>query len=116
MRIANTTISVEEYLSSVYEPECDYVDGQLEDRNAGDTDYSTSNLPTSESGLAHSIGSAGGGGVPPRTRRMGVRTSGCLIRGAASCIGMKVGPCSKSNDALATTDPGVTIQLLEIWQ
>ena len=63
MRTADTTISIEKYLSSVYKPGCDYVDGQLEDRNVGDTDYSIFHLSTSESGLAHSIASAGGGVV-----------------------------------------------------
>lgn len=33
-------IPVEEYLDSVYEPECDYVDGTLEDRNVGEKDHS----------------------------------------------------------------------------
>ena len=37
----NTTlVTVEEYLSTVYEPECDYVDGELEDRNVGEKDHS----------------------------------------------------------------------------
>lgn len=31
-----TLISVEEYLASSYEPDCDYVDGQLEERNLGE--------------------------------------------------------------------------------
>jgi Uma2 family endonuclease len=33
-------ISLGEYLSSEYEPDCDYVDGVLEDRNAGKTRHS----------------------------------------------------------------------------
>ncbi|HUY94352.1 MAG TPA: Uma2 family endonuclease [Terracidiphilus sp.] len=33
-------VSVEEYLHTVYEPECDYVDGRLEDRNVGEYDHS----------------------------------------------------------------------------
>jgi Uma2 family endonuclease len=33
-------ISVEEYLSTVYEPECEYVDGVLEERNVGTRDHS----------------------------------------------------------------------------
>jgi Uma2 family endonuclease len=33
-------ISVEEYLTTVYEPDCDYVDGELEDRNVGEKDHS----------------------------------------------------------------------------
>jgi len=33
-------VTVEEYLSTVYEPECDYVDGQIEERNVGEYDHS----------------------------------------------------------------------------
>ena len=33
-------VSVQEYLSSVYEPECDYADGEIEDRNVGEKDHS----------------------------------------------------------------------------
>lgn len=35
-----TLVSVEEYLSSHYEPDCDYVDGVLENRNVGEWDHS----------------------------------------------------------------------------
>ena len=34
-----TLISVEEYLSECYEPDCDYVDGHLEERNLGERDH-----------------------------------------------------------------------------
>jgi Uma2 family endonuclease len=37
---ATTLVSVEQYLSSVYEPDCDYVDGEIEDRNFGEKDHS----------------------------------------------------------------------------
>ena len=33
-------VSVEEYLSTSYEPDRDYVDGELEDRNVGEKDHS----------------------------------------------------------------------------
>jgi len=33
-------VPVEEYLSTSYDPDCDYVDGELEDRNAGEKDHS----------------------------------------------------------------------------
>ncbi|MGA2716196.1 MAG: Uma2 family endonuclease [Bryobacteraceae bacterium] len=33
-------ISLDEYLSTVYEPDCEYVDGDLVDRNAGELDHS----------------------------------------------------------------------------
>jgi Uma2 family endonuclease len=32
-------ISVEEYLKTVYRPDCDYVDGVIEERNAGEVDH-----------------------------------------------------------------------------
>ena len=34
-------VSVEEYLSTDYSPDCDYVDGVLEDRNVGEKDHSS---------------------------------------------------------------------------
>ena len=36
-----TLISVEEYLATSYEPDCDYVDGQIEERNLGEFDHSS---------------------------------------------------------------------------
>jgi Uma2 family endonuclease len=35
-----TLVSVEEYLKTAYHPDCDYVDGVLEERNLGDRDHS----------------------------------------------------------------------------
>jgi len=32
-------VTVEEYLHTVYEPECDYVDGRIEERNVGEYDH-----------------------------------------------------------------------------
>lgn len=37
---AVTLVPVEEYLSTSYEPDCDFVDGELEDRNVGEKDHS----------------------------------------------------------------------------
>jgi Uma2 family endonuclease len=40
MPIPGTTlVPIEEYLSSSYEPDCDYVDGVLEERNLGEYDH-----------------------------------------------------------------------------
>jgi len=36
---AATQISVEEYLRTVYRPDCDYVDGVVEERNLGELDH-----------------------------------------------------------------------------
>jgi len=40
MATASSLLSVEEYLSHTYEPDCDYVDGKLEERNLGEVDHS----------------------------------------------------------------------------
>src|SRR5258706_3968035 len=37
---AGTLISVEEYLATVYRPDCDYIDGHIEERNLGEWDHS----------------------------------------------------------------------------
>jgi Uma2 family endonuclease len=37
-------VSVEEYLNTDYSPDCDYVDGLLEDRNVGQKDHSTTQM------------------------------------------------------------------------
>ena len=36
-----TSISVEEYLATSYRPDCDYVDGRIEERNLGEFDHSS---------------------------------------------------------------------------
>lgn len=36
----STVIPVEEYLKTVYRPDCDYVDGMVEERNLGERDHS----------------------------------------------------------------------------
>lgn len=38
---AGALISVEEYLSTSYDPDCDYVDGVVEERNLGEYDHSS---------------------------------------------------------------------------
>ena len=38
---AGTLIPVDEYLASSYDPDCDYVDGHLEERNFGEWDHAS---------------------------------------------------------------------------
>jgi Uma2 family endonuclease len=40
MSAASVAVSVEEYLSSVYRPDCDYIDGEVVERNVGEFDHS----------------------------------------------------------------------------
>jgi hypothetical protein len=39
--LGETLISVEQYLATSYEPDCDYVDGRIEERNLGEFDHSS---------------------------------------------------------------------------
>lgn len=39
MAAVKQLVSVEEYLNTVYRPDCDYVDGELVDRNVGEKDH-----------------------------------------------------------------------------
>src|ERR1017187_5183187 len=40
MSAAAVAVSVEEYLSTVYRPDCDYIDGEVVERNVGEVDHS----------------------------------------------------------------------------
>jgi Uma2 family endonuclease len=40
MGAARTLVSIDEYLHTAYEPDCDYVDGIVLDRNVGEKDHS----------------------------------------------------------------------------
>lgn len=46
-------ISLEEYLATDYEPDCDFVDGALEERNLGEWDHSRLQLKIGAYFLAH---------------------------------------------------------------
>jgi Uma2 family endonuclease len=51
--ISRPLISVEEYLASSYEPDCDYVDGHIEERNLGEKAHATLQLRVGAYLLAH---------------------------------------------------------------
>src|ERR1700730_10790054 len=38
--MATTAVTIQEYLSTTYEPDCDYVDGEIQERNLGTFDHS----------------------------------------------------------------------------
>ena len=46
-------VSLEEYLATDYEPDCDFVDGYLEERNVGEWDHSRLQLKIGAYFLAH---------------------------------------------------------------
>jgi Uma2 family endonuclease len=50
---ARTLISVEDYLASSYEPDCDFVDGHIEERNVGEVTHARLQLRIGAYLLAH---------------------------------------------------------------
>ena len=50
---ARTLISVEDYLATAYEPDCDYVDSHIEERNVGELSHSMVQLKVGAYLLAH---------------------------------------------------------------
>lgn len=48
-----TALSVEEYLASSYEPDCDFVDGHVEERNVGETAHAKLQLRIGSYLLTH---------------------------------------------------------------
>lgn len=51
MMATGTAISLDEYLSTIYDPDCEYVDGELIERNMGESDHSA--LQTTVSALLY---------------------------------------------------------------
>jgi len=66
-------ISVKEYLRTSYRPDCDYLDGHIEERNLGERDHSNVQMSISAYLFALTI-----------TSRWAFPTSGCSIRDAAA--------------------------------
>ena len=42
--MATTTIPLSEYLATTYRPDCDYVDGEIQERNFGELDHGSVQL------------------------------------------------------------------------
>jgi len=53
MATASTLISIEEYLRTSYHPDCDFVDGQIEERNVGERDHNRLQIVLGAWFLAH---------------------------------------------------------------
>ncbi len=51
--MATTQTSLNEYLGTSYRPDCDYVDGEVEERNVGEQDHSTAQAFFIRSFAAH---------------------------------------------------------------
>jgi hypothetical protein len=55
---STTLISVSEYLKTTYRPDCDFVDGRIEERNVGEHDHAAL-----QAALIYGLGSASRSGT-----------------------------------------------------
>ena len=96
---ATTLASVERYLASVYDPDVDYVDGVLEDRNVGEKDHAKLQLK-----VARLLDSLGGYFVTIETR---IRISDTRYRVPDICVYRK-----EPDEQVFTTPPLLVVEVL----
>lgn len=97
-----TLVSLEEYLASSYEPDCDYVDGRVEERNLGETAHATLQLRIGAYLLVHyrHLGLVVGTGWRTRVSAERVRVPDvCLV-------------LHKPNEPVLTKPPFLCIEIL----
>lgn len=100
---ASPLVSVEEYLRSDYEPDCDYVDGELVERHLGERDHGETQFAIyahfKGSGKRHQLR------VYPGTR---MRVSPTRYRVPDVCV--TIGP--KSTEQVFTKAPAIVVEVL----
>jgi Uma2 family endonuclease len=97
---ARTLISVEEYLASSYEPDCDYVDGHIEERNLGERPHSR---------LQYRLGVLLGAQAPPGTEvlpEVRVQVKPSRFRVPDICV------AEESDEPILTKPPLLCIEVL----
>ncbi len=100
--ISRPLISVEEYLASSYEPDCDYVDGHIEERNLGETAHAMLQLRIGAYLLTHY--ERGGAVVGTEWR---IRVSPTRIRIPDACVFL-----GDPVEAVPTKPPFICIEVL----
>jgi Uma2 family endonuclease len=100
---AATQVSVEEYLATAYHPDCDYVDGEVLERNVGEREhsYAQKRLIIILSNLEATLGIS----VWPEVR---VQVSGSRFRVPDVCVYRGPGP----DDAVFRRPPFLCIEIL----
>lgn len=96
-----TLISVEEYLASSYRPDCDYVDGHIEERNLGERPHSR---------LQYKLGGLLGAQLPPGAEvlpEVRVQVKPSRYRVPDICIAM-----DNSDEPILTKPPFLCIEIL----
>jgi Uma2 family endonuclease len=103
MATASTLISIEEYLRTSYHPDCDYVDGQIEERNVGERDHNRLQIVLGAWFLAHE--KEWGVYVLPEQR---TRISSARVRIPDLCLLRSDAP----NEQVLTTPPLLCVEIL----
>src|ERR1051326_6458390 len=99
---ARTLISVEDYLATAYEPDCDFVDGHNEERNVGEWDHSKLQLKAGAYLLAH----YGNSGIEVATE-LRIRVQPTRVRIPDICV-FRTDP----NERVPTKPPVLCIEIL----
>jgi Uma2 family endonuclease len=100
--ISRPLISVEEYLASSYEPDCDYVDGHIEERNLGESAHARLQLRIGAYLLAHYESDGAVVGTEWR-----IRVSPTRIRIPDACVFL-----ADPVEAVPTKPPFICIEVL----
>ena len=103
MATATTLISIEEYLRTVYRPDCDYVDGHIEERNVGERDHNRLQIILGAWFLQHE--KAWNIFVLPEQR---TRVSSARVRIPDVCLLRSDAP----NEQVLTTPPLLCVEIL----
>src|SRR6266567_2907745 len=101
--VPTTLVSVEEYLSTDYSPDCDYVDGVLEDRNVGQQKHAIAQ--TLIAGFLLRLRQALGALVVVEQR---IRVSPTRYRVPDVCVVLGADP----NEAVITTPPFLCVEVV----
>ena len=99
---ARTLISVEDYLASCYEPDCDFVDGHIEERNVGEWDHSKLQLKVG----AYLLARYGGMGIQVATE-LRIRITQTRVRIPDICVFLE-----NPGERVPTKPPFICIEIL----
>jgi Uma2 family endonuclease len=99
---ARTLISVEDYLASCYEPDCDFVDGHIEERNVGEWDHSRLQLKVG----AYLLAQYGNTGIEVATE-LRIRVTETRVRTPDICVYLE-----NPHARVPKTPPYICIEIL----
>ena len=103
MPATTALISIEEYLTTMYRPDCDYVDGEVQERNLGEWDHGTLQLRLG----AYLLGRSREWNIHTMTE-MRIRVSAARVRIPDICVVLATHP----RQPVLLTPPFLCIEVL----